>query len=669
MYYLITLRINLRNASAHILLLLTILAGANLARATTQPKLARAAGQLAAHKVQPTAPPVLVVVRGNSQAHGALTTGGPSAIGSETDGAWVDQAAALLGTGYDWHNRSHSGATIDYLRLSDSTEVSPLFGTGNYSEEWIVLQETTNQIFQANPAPQVYSKMVAWAQYWKARGVKVAVVTCYPMQDPQYTAEVDAINELYRKNWSSFCDMLLDVASSPYLTPRGMDPQYGYSVDGLHLTTQGNQIPAHCAAQGFGNLPRTGIIPATFVLPGIAVPGAPKAVLRLHYGTTGADYVTDSNNIILQRLDQSGYIRNATVIAGQMGPALISDNGQQVAYYDTAKFSQSLTVPRALAADTDASFVVDLRLLTMGSNSVLSIGPDFSIWFQSTPYLQVFSSGNSFISPLNLTSTGLTRCIFTFNAATREMVLYAHKAEIYRATLPTLPWVGSAPVLDLKLGGYQNGLNPLGGEIGTLAVYSGLLNEDERASWFDNAPVVPLPVELVAFTAERAAGTITHLSWTTASEKNSAYFEVERSSDGQSFIRLASVPAAGSSATPHSYKFNDSYQPAAAATLYYRLRLVDVDTDDTSKYSPVRVVASTPEAEPMVVFPNPTRTTATLLYTTPGTAVWLLDALGRVVVTATADATGTATLVLPVDLPKGLYFLRAGSQTKPLTVQ
>ncbi len=479
--------------------------------------------------------PVLIVVRGNSQANGATTTGNNSLIGSSTTGAWPDQAAALLGSGYVWQNRSKNGATIDYLRQSDDTEVAPLFGTGNYGEEWIVLQETTNQIFQANPAQQVYSKMAAWAQYWKSKGLKVAVVTCYATQEAQYNPEIDAINALYRANWASFCDMLLDVKSSPYITQLGMDPQYGYCSDGLHLNTLGNQIPAHCVADGFNSRPRTGIIPATFVLPGIAVPGsgqpapaptpapapapaptpAGPAVLRVRYGTAAADYVTSSSGEILRRLDQSGAARHALVTTSHAGPRLVADNGQQVAQYNMSAPtpSQSMTVAGALAPNTDASIVVDLRLLANGPNSVISVGGDLSIWFQNTTLLQVFDKGSNSVTSLDLGAAPLTRCIFTFNASTNELIVYAHDTEMYRTNLTSLPWVGSAPVVDMELGGYLNGTNPLAGEMGTIAVYSGLLSAAERTTWFAVAPTptptpapTPAPTPVISSLSQSPAG-------------------------------------------------------------------------------------------------------------------------------------------------------------------
>ena len=49
--------------------------------------------------------------------------------------------------------------------------------------------------------------------------------------------------------------------------------------------------------------------------------------------------------------------------------------------------------------------------------------------------------------------------------------------------------------------------------------------------------------------------------------------------------------------------------------------------------------------------------------------VTVYDALGRPVATATADANGTAALVLPAGLPAGVYVVRAGSRAVRLTVE
>ena len=178
----------------------------------------------------------------------------------------------------------------------------------------------------------------------------------------------------------------------------------------------------------------------------------------------------------------------------------------------------------------------------------------------------------------------------------------------------------------------------------------------------------PLPVELTAFTATAAGPAAVRLVWATASEKNSAWFRVERSTNGTNFAPLSTVAAAGSSSSPRTYELLDAQLPVGAARLYYRLK--QVDSDDTFSYSPVRSVTLTgAPAAGLALHPNPARTRVTLTGTAPGALVTVVDALGRSVTAATADATGTAVLALPAGQPAGVYVVRAGSRAVRLTVE
>lgn len=116
--------------------------------------------------------------------------------------------------------------------------------------------------------------------------------------------------------------------------------------------------------------------------------------------------------------------------------------------------------------------------------------------------------------------------------------------------------------------------------------------------------VAPLPVTLVSFAATAAPRRSVQLTWATASEQNNAYFEVQRSPDGQTFTSLAQVTGHYSTTQASSYSFTDT-EPGAATTYYYRLRQVDLD--GTSTYGPVRAVslAAGSSLVQLAVAPNP----------------------------------------------------------------
>jgi hypothetical protein len=177
----------------------------------------------------------------------------------------------------------------------------------------------------------------------------------------------------------------------------------------------------------------------------------------------------------------------------------------------------------------------------------------------------------------------------------------------------------------------------------------------------------PLPITLTHFAAERSIGGV-RLTWATASEKNSARFEVERSVDGKAFERIGTVAAAGRA---HAYELADRQLPATAV-LYYRLRQVDLD--GTASYSPVRTVTTTTTAAALAasltVYPTQAVAGQPLRYATTGPALAadatleVYDATGRCL---RRQAAGPATGVLAVEgLASGWYWVRlrtaSGSQ-------
>jgi hypothetical protein len=168
----------------------------------------------------------------------------------------------------------------------------------------------------------------------------------------------------------------------------------------------------------------------------------------------------------------------------------------------------------------------------------------------------------------------------------------------------------------------------------------------------------PLPVQLVAFTARRSNAAV-RCAWQTASERNSAYFVVERSLDGTTFKVLGRVEAAGSSSTVHDYAFTDQ-QPASTQS-YYRLR--QVDADGRAALSPVVAIAGRAAGLAMTAIPNPSDGRITLLATLPSAARLsgtVVNALGQTVLTfCQALAAGASSL--PLDLsnqPAGVYVVQ-----------
>lgn len=122
--------------------------------------------------------------------------------------------------------------------------------------------------------------------------------------------------------------------------------------------------------------------------------------------------------------------------------------------------------------------------------------------------------------------------------------------------------------------------------------------------WASNyIPMSPIPVTFLYFNAHKQGEIASVLNWKTSQEINSAYFDVERSSDAVNFIAIGRVNAAGNSQVPVAYFFTDN-SPLTGFN-YYRLKQVDIDGHFI--LTPARVVRFDNIGSGAVkYYPNPT---------------------------------------------------------------
>jgi len=122
-------------------------------------------------------------------------------------------------------------------------------------------------------------------------------------------------------------------------------------------------------------------------------------------------------------------------------------------------------------------------------------------------------------------------------------------------------------------------------------------------SWFNigTPNSQALPVELLSFNGECNEGQVS-LSWQTATEHNSDYFEVEKSRDGMNWQVLTTVNAAGNSTQLLNYEAIDAN--AMEGNNYYRLTQVDID-GTTKTYDVINVSCSGAVKGYFSAYPNP----------------------------------------------------------------
>jgi hypothetical protein len=112
---------------------------------------------------------------------------------------------------------------------------------------------------------------------------------------------------------------------------------------------------------------------------------------------------------------------------------------------------------------------------------------------------------------------------------------------------------------------------------------------------------LPLPLTLLEFNGYETGDKVT-LNWSTSAEKNTAYFEVERSCDGIHFEKINTIKASGNASIVNKYTDYDLY-PCAGKS-YYRLKQVDMDSRFT--YSKIIMVDDVNASSvAVVVYPNP----------------------------------------------------------------
>jgi hypothetical protein len=172
----------------------------------------------------------------------------------------------------------------------------------------------------------------------------------------------------------------------------------------------------------------------------------------------------------------------------------------------------------------------------------------------------------------------------------------------------------------------------------------------------------PLPVEYISFNAI-AKNNKVDVTWSTASEVNSDYFIVEKSTNGSTFSPIGKINAAGFSTTMHSYLFEDVHP--AQGNNYYRLK--QMDRNGTFEYSTVRVVNFKKSA--MNVYPNPV--TAKVISVSldniedENLEARLIDLSGKIVASTNMQFSNTtdAQFVIDAHLSPGVYLFELMNTT------
>ncbi len=182
-----------------------------------------------------------------------------------------------------------------------------------------------------------------------------------------------------------------------------------------------------------------------------------------------------------------------------------------------------------------------------------------------------------------------------------------------------------------------------------------------------------LPVSLINWNATYANNIIA-LKWSTTVEKNASHFIIERSFDGVEYADAAMIFAVGNSDILRNYSFNDKVPSGNNGVIYYRLKIVDMDSRE--KTSDVRIVriGKTSDAVKVISYPNPVvndlRITIPQNWQDKQVSYQLMNANGQVIKSYTTQHASQTEVVSMAQVPTGMYIMKvtSGNETATQTI-
>ncbi len=187
---------------------------------------------------------------------------------------------------------------------------------------------------------------------------------------------------------------------------------------------------------------------------------------------------------------------------------------------------------------------------------------------------------------------------------------------------------------------------------------------NKNTSPFSNCLSVVLPVELTSFEATLLPDFNVLLSWATSSEKNNAYFEIQKSTDLYSWKTIEKLEGMGNASTLTSYSSIDT-SPTIGITYY---RLVQTDFNGKQFFSTYAQVTIDSDLS-VSVLGNPITEDAQVGIRSSGNEtilIALLDIQGRVVFEDNSKSANATHLVdIKIDnYSNGIYFLKVSNGNK-----
>ena len=173
-----------------------------------------------------------------------------------------------------------------------------------------------------------------------------------------------------------------------------------------------------------------------------------------------------------------------------------------------------------------------------------------------------------------------------------------------------------------------------------------------------------LPLVLNQFNATLSNKKVS-LSWVTGMEKELSHFVIERSTNAVDYVEAGTVSAKGSSNVKIDYNFQDVLNSGASGMVFYRLRMVDIDS--RYQYSPVRAIRAVEMKDEVKILAYPNPVTNELRITLPQdwqdqkVSYGLYNVNGQLVKKLVNDKSGQTEIMNVSDIAVGLYIMKVSN--------
>ena len=219
---------------------------------------------------------------------------------------------------------------------------------------------------------------------------------------------------------------------------------------------------------------------------------------------------------------------------------------------------------------------------------------------------------------------------------------------------------GSTLLQPMLIDNYLKTLNPLSLNSPTTVPFT--VTSDTATSSKNRFKVIFIPSSVLPFTVTKVTAAkkneTVQVDWEVKTDEDLKSFDVERSSEGRNFVKLATVASLGKGITLASYSWVDN-NPLMGAN-YYRIKVIPLSGKE--KVSPVAKATMDKNKPSMEVYPNPTKGndfSIKLSHLTKGSyQVIVTTATGQQVLVKSIEHPGGTVdqrMVFANDISKGVY--------------